>query len=124
MLEDRFPIIDTYKPAQIHLDQQNFNTFEYLSHSLYIEFSDYNLFKRQHNGDFTHNLIEVFFKISTVYIIIRSRKHFSTTYPIVSFFSPDLLMKISNFSKTVHAIFIKFLQSFSTPWYGLCVQFQ
>ena len=50
-------------------------------------------------------------------IIFRSRKKFSTTYAIVSFFvffSPDLFMKISNFSKTVHTIFIKFC-SHSTP---------
>ena len=40
--------------------------------------------------------------------IFRSRKKFSTTYAIVSFFSPGLFMKISNFSKTVHTIFIKF----------------
>ena len=39
----------------------------------------------------------------------RSRKKFSTTYAIVLFFfSPDLFMKISNFSKTVHTIFTKF----------------
>ena len=42
-------------------------------------------------------------------VIIRSRKKFSTTYAIVLFFfSPDLFMKISNFSKTVHTIFTKF----------------
>ena len=44
--------------------------------------------------------------------IFRSRKKFSTTYAIVlfffCFFSPDLFMKISNFSKTVHTIFTKF----------------
>ena len=31
------------------------------------------------------------------------------------FFSPDLFMKISNFSKTVHTIFTKFLHSHSAP---------
>ena len=41
-------------------------------------------------------------------LIFRSRKKFSTTYAIVLFFSPDLFMKISNFSKTVHTIFTKF----------------
>ena len=30
-------------------------------------------------------------------------------------FSPDLSMKISNFSKTVHTIFMKFLHNHSTP---------
>ena len=42
-------------------------------------------------------------------VVFRSRKKFSTTYAIVLFFfSPDLFMKISNFSKTVHTIFTKF----------------
>ena len=36
----------------------------------------------------------------------------STTYAIVSFFSPDLSMKFSNFSKTLHH---KFLHSHSKP---------
>ena len=43
--------------------------------------------------------------------VIRSWKKFSTTYQIVSFFcffSPDLYMKFSKFSKIVHTIFIKF----------------
>ena len=35
------------------------------------------------------------------------RKNCSTTYAIVSFFSPDLFMKISNFSKTVRTLFLK-----------------
>ena len=51
------------------------------------------------------------------YRIFRSRKIFSSTYAIVSFFlffSPDHFMKIANFSKTVHTIFIKYC-SHSTP---------
>ena len=44
--------------------------------------------------------------------LVRSRKNFSTTYAIeicfFVFFSPDLFMKISNFSETVHTIFTKF----------------
>ena len=46
-------------------------------------------------------------QLSSNSLLFRSRKKFSTTYAIV-FFSPDLFKKISNFSKTVHTIFIKF----------------
>ena len=38
----------------------------------------------------------------------RSQKKVLTTYATVTFFSPDLSMKISNFSKSVHTISIKF----------------
>ena len=38
------------------------------------------------------------------YIIIRSRKNMESC----RFFSPDLPREVSNFSKTVHTIFIKF----------------
>ena len=48
------------------------------------------------------------------YRFLGVRKKFSTTYPIVSFFSPDLFMKISNFSKTPYD-FHKILHSHSTP---------
>ena len=58
---------------------------------------------------------EVFFEhekhlsgVWELFWVFRSRKKFSTTYAIVLFFSPDLFMKISNFSKTVHTIFTKF----------------
>ena len=54
----------------------------------------------------------------------RSRKKFSTTYAIVRavFFSPDLFMKISNFSKTVHTIFTKFCTVILHPKGPLRVQ--
>ena len=52
--------------------------------------------------------------------VFRSRKKFSTTYAIVSFFSPDLFMKISNFSKTVNTIFIKFWTVILHPKGSLC----
>ena len=56
----------------------------------------------------------------------RSRKKFSTTYAIVLFFfvffSPDLFMKISNFSKTVHTIFTKFCTVILHPKGPLRVQ--
>ena len=45
-------------------------------------------------------------------VVFRSREKISTTYPIVSFFSADLFMKSSRFSKAVHTIFIKFLHSY------------
>ena len=58
--------------------------------------------------------------------IFRSRKNFSTTYAIVlfffCFFSPDLFMKISNFSKTVHTIFTKFCTVILHPKGPLRVQ--
>ena len=41
-------------------------------------------------------------------LVFGSRKKFSTTYAIVTFFSPDLPMKMSNFSKSVHTISIEF----------------
>ena len=63
-------------------------------------------------------------KFSTTYAIVlffRSREKFSTTYAIV-FFSPDLFMKISNFSKTVHTIFTKFCTVILHPKGPLRVQ--
>ena len=58
--------------------------------------------------------------------VFRSRKKFSTTYAIVLFFlfffSPDLFMKISNFSKTVHTIFTKFCTVILHPKGPLRVQ--
>ena len=42
-----------------------------------------------------------------LYLTFRSRKNFLTTYAIVPFLSPDLSMKVSNFSKTVVTIFKK-----------------
>ena len=50
--------------------------------------------------------------------IFRSRKNFRLLMQsccFFCFFSPDLFMKISNFSKTVHTIFYKILHSHSTP---------
>ena len=55
-----------------------------------------------------HPVPEYFKSLSTH--IFRSRKKFSTTYAIVSFFLCFFsrpFMKISNFSKTVHTIIIK-----------------
>ena len=60
------------------------------------------------------------------FALFRSRKKFSTTYAIVLFFfvffSPDLFMKISNFSKTVHTIFTKFCTVILHPKGPLRVQ--
>ena len=42
------------------------------------------------------------------WLVFRRRKKNSTIYAIVSFFSPSISMKISNFSKTLHTIRTKF----------------
>ena len=40
-------------------------------------------------------------------LVFKRRKKVSTTFAL-KLFSPDLLRKLSNFSKTIHIIFIKF----------------
>ena len=68
----------------------------------------------------------LFVRRATSWQLFRSRKKFSTTYAIVLFFlfffSPDLFMKISNFSKTVHSIFTKFCTVILHPKGPLRVQ--
>ena len=73
-----------------------------------------------------YRLVVVFLVGPSYKPIFRSRKKFSTTYAIVLFFfvffSPDLFMKISNFSKTVHTIFTKFCTVILHPKGPLRVQ--
>ena len=50
-----------------------------------------------------------------LYSLFRSRKNFLLLMQSWRFFSPDLFMKISNFSKTVHTIFMKFCTTIPHP---------
>ena len=47
-------------------------------------------------------------------------KNFRLLMQLCRFFSPDLFMKISNFSKTVHTIFIKFCSHSTSKWAPAC----
>ena len=64
--------------------------------------------QHSHQITFFSSSLHSFKKRKLVHLIFRSRRKFSTTYAIVSFFFSRPFMKISNSSKTVRTISIKF----------------